>query len=171
MLNLDQIESLKKRVDALKGYLQIDQKRMEVMEDEKQTHDPDFWNDSKNAEQVMKQIRSKKAWVTKFDDCNSSIEDLEVLYEFMKAGDESPEEVDSAFESALKAVEELEFQNMLSAEEDSLNAVMQITSGAGGEESCDWASMLMRMYRMYGDKSGFKINYNYRKAILLELSR
>ena len=157
MLNLDQIESLKKRVDALKGYLQIDQTRMEVMEDEKQTHDPDFWNDSKNAEQVMKQIRSKKAWVTKFDDCNSSIEDLEVLYEFMKAGDESPEEVDSAFESALKSVEELEFQNMLSAEEDSLNAVMQITSGAGGTESCDWASMLMRMYRMYGDKSGFKI--------------
>ena len=157
MLNLDQIESLKKRVDALKGYLQIDQKRMEFMEDEKQTHDPDFWDNSKNAEQVMKQIRSKKAWVTKFDDCNSSIEDLEVLYEFMKAGDESPEEVDSAFESALKSVEELEFQNMLSAEEDSLNAVMQITSGAGGTESCDWASMLMRMYRMYGDKSGFKI--------------
>ena len=156
MLNLDQIEALQKRVDALKGYLLIDQKRMEVQEDEKQTHDPDFWNDSKNAEQVIKQIRSKKAWVTKFDDCNGAVEDLGVLYEFMKAGEESSDEVDAAYEKVLKTIEDLEFQNMLSAEEDSLNAVMQITSGAGGTESCDWASMLMRMYRMYGDKAGYK---------------
>jgi len=75
----------------------------------------------------------------------------------MKAGEEEPSEVDSAYKLALKVIEDLEFQNMLSAEEDSLNAVMQITSGAGGTESCDWASMLMRMYRMYGDKSGFKV--------------
>ena len=157
MLNLDQIEALQKRVDALKGYLQIEEKRMEVQEDEKQTHDPEFWNDSKNAEQVMKRIRSKKAWVTKFDECNTSVEDLSVLYEFMKAGEESPEEVDSAYKKVLQNIEDLEFQNMLSAEEDSLNAVMQITSGAGGTESCDWALMLMRMYRMYGDKAGFSI--------------
>ena len=157
MINLDQIEALQKRVDALKGYLQIDSKRMEVDEDEKQTHDPEFWNDSKNAEQVMKRIRAKKSWVNKFDNCNSSVEDLGVLYEFMKAGEESPSEVDSAYARVLKTIEDLEFQNMLSAEEDSLNAVMQITAGAGGTESCDWASMLMRMYRMYGDKSGFSI--------------
>ena len=145
MLNLDQIEALQKRVDALKDYLQIDSKRMKVMEEEKQTHDPEFWNDSKNAEKVMKQIRSLKSWVTKFDDCNTALEDLSVLFEFMKAGEESPEEVDSAYEDVLNTVEDLEFQNMLSAEEDSLNAVMQITSGAGGTESCDWASMLIRM--------------------------
>ena len=172
MLNLDQIEALQKRVDALKGYLLIDQKRMEVQEDEKQTHDPDFWNDSKNAETVMKQIRSKKAWVTKFDDCNTSVEDLGVLFEFMKAGEESPDEVDAAYEKVLKTVEDLEFQNMLSADEDSLNAVMQITSGAGGTESCDWASMLMRMYRMYGDKADLKSkNFNCKRGTLLGLSR
>ena len=157
MLNSDQIEALQTRVIALKGYLNIDVKRMEVAEEEKQTHDPEFWNDSKNAEIVMKQIRSKKAWVTKFDDCNNSLEDLGVLFEFMKAGEEEESEVDSAYKSVIKTVEDLEFQNMLSAEEDSLNAVMQITSGAGGTESCDWASMLMRMYRMYGDKAGFRI--------------
>ena len=71
--------------------------------------------------------------------------------------EEDPAEVDAAFKSSLAVIEDLEFQNMLSAEEDSLNAVMQITSGAGGTESCDWASMLMRMYRMYGDKAGFKV--------------
>lgn len=157
MLNSDQIEVLSKRVESLKDYLNIDVKRMEVAEDEKQTHDPDFWNDPKAAEAVMKQIRSKKAWVIKFDDCSTAVEDLSVLYEFMKAGEEDESEVNAAYEAAIKAIDDLEFQNMLSAEEDSLNAVMQITSGAGGTESCDWASMLMRMYRMYGDKSDFKI--------------
>ena len=63
------------------------------MEEEKQTHDPEFWNDSKNAEKVMKQIRSLKSWVTKFDDCNTALEDLSVLFEFMKAGEESPEKL------------------------------------------------------------------------------
>ena len=157
MLTVDSIETLSSRLEALRGYLNIEQKRMEVMEEEKQTHDPEFWNDSKNAEQVMKLIRSKKSWVTKFDDCASKVEDLTVLFDFMKAGEEDPAEVDSAYSEATETVEGLEFQNMLSAEEDSLNAVMQITSGAGGTESCDWAAMLMRMYRMYGDKAGFKV--------------
>ncbi|HHZ82077.1 MAG TPA: peptide chain release factor 2 [Flavobacteriales bacterium] len=157
MLTIDSIEALAVRVEDLRGYLNIEHKRMEVNEDEKQTHDPEFWNDSKKAEQVMKQIRSKKTWVTKFDECATQVEDLSVLFEFMKAGEEEPAEVDAAYAESLKAIEALEFQNMLSSEEDSLNAVMQITSGAGGTESCDWASMLMRMYRMYGDKAGFKV--------------
>ena len=157
MLHLDQIEALKTRAEALRGYLQIEKKRMEVDEDEKQTHDPEFWNDSKKAEQIMRQIKSKKAWVTKFDGCISLVEDLVVLYEFMKEGEEDASEVDKAFVEATDFIEGLEFQNMLSAEEDSLNAVMQITSGAGGTESCDWAAMLMRMYRMYGDKAGFRV--------------
>ena len=80
-----------------------------------------------------------------------------MLHEFMKAGEAEEGEVDAAFAGALTSVEELEFKNMLSAEEDSLNAVMQITSGAGGTESCDWASMLMRMYRMWGEKNGHKV--------------
>ena len=157
MLTLDAIEALSSRLEALCGYLNIEQKRMEVIEDEKQTHDPEFWNDSKKAEQVMKLIRSKKLWVTKYDDCASRVDDLSVLFDFMKAGEEDPDVVDSAYSEATEIIENLEFQNMLSAEEDSLNAVMQITSGAGGTESCDWASMLMRMYRMYGEKTNFKV--------------
>ena len=157
MLTVDQINALSKRVEELKGYLGVEQKRMEIAEDEKLTQDPEFWNDPKEAEKVMKRMRTKKSWVQAYDDCASAVDDLSVLYEFMKAGEEEESEVDKAFEAASTAVEELEFKNMLSAEEDSLNAVMQITSGAGGTESCDWASMLMRMYRMYGDKNGFKV--------------
>ncbi len=157
MLTMDQIAALGKRVDELKDYLGVEQKRMEIAEDEKLTQDPEFWNDPKEAEKVMKRMRTKQGWVESYDSCASAVEDIQVLHEFMKAGEAEESEVNTAFESAQIAIEELEFKNMLSAEEDSLNAVMQITSGAGGTESCDWASMLMRMYRMYGDKNGFKV--------------
>ena len=157
MLTVDQINALQKRVDDLKGYLSVEQKRMEIAEDEKLTQDPEFWNDPKGAEKVMKRMRTKKGWVQTYDDCASAVEDLGVLHEFMKAGEASEDEVNAAFTSATTAIEELEFKNMLSGEEDGLNAVMQITSGAGGTESCDWASMLMRMYRMWGDKNGYKV--------------
>jgi peptide chain release factor 2 len=84
-------------------------------------------------------------------------EDLEVLFEFNKEGEATEEEVDAANEKLVAAVEDLEFKNMLSAEEDSLNAVIQITAGAGGTESCDWASMLMRMYIMWAERNQMKV--------------
>lgn len=87
----------------------------------------------------------------------TSINDLEVLYEFAKEGEGSEADVDIQYEKAEKLLEELEFKNMLSAEEDSMNAVMQITAGAGGTESCDWTSMLMRMYLRWGEKHGYKV--------------
>jgi len=85
-----------------------------------------------------------------------------VLFDFFKEGEAEEGEVEVAFEGAVKALEELEFKNMLSAEEDSLNAVLQVTAGAGGTESCDWASMLLRMYLMWAEKNGYKtreLNY------------
>lgn len=80
-----------------------------------------------------------------------------MLFDFFQAGEASEAEVDEQFRLATTKVEELEFRNMLSAEEDQLHAVMQITAGAGGTESCDWAAMLMRMYIMWGEKNGFKV--------------
>ena len=82
---------------------------------------------------------------------------MEVLFEFNKEGEATEQEVDAANEKLVKDVEELEFKNMLSAEEDSLNAVVQITAGAGGTESCDWASMLMRMYIMWAERNQMKV--------------
>lgn len=85
------------------------------------------------------------------------MEDVKVLLEFFKEGEVDEEEVDAQFEKAKELVEELELKKMLSAKEDHLNAVMQITSGAGGTESCDWAGMLMRMYIMWGESNGYKV--------------
>ena len=105
----------------------------------------------------MRSIREKKSWVEDFNTAKELYEDLEVIYEFYKEGEAELENVEIRYGKALTAIEKLEFKNMLSEEGDSLSAVLQITAGAGGTESCDWASMLMRMYLMYAEKSGYKV--------------
>ena len=106
----------------------------------------------------MASIKSKKVWTDQYQQLISVIDDTGVLFEFFQGGDATEAEMQEQYNIALRAVEELEFKNMLSAEEDQLNAVLQITAGAGGTESCDWASMLMRMYVMWGEKNGYKIS-------------
>ena len=105
----------------------------------------------------MQSLRSKKKWVEDFNKAKILVEDLEVMYDFFKEGEATAEDLQERFVSASTLIEDLEFKNMLSDEGDSLSAVLQITAGAGGTESCDWASMLMRMYLMYAEKSGFKV--------------
>ena len=105
----------------------------------------------------MKSIRVNKNWVKEFENAQTQTEELQVFYDFFKDGDVSDQEVIAQFDLAQKTIEDLEFKNMLSDEGDGLSAVLQITAGAGGTESCDWASMLMRMYIMYAEKQGFKI--------------
>ena len=135
----------------------MDEKRESIKEEELITQDPEFWNDPKKAELVLKGIKQKKFWVNAYDDLKMYLEDTEVLFDFFKEGEVTEEEVNQQFESMIEKLEELELKNMLSSEEDHLDAVLQITAGAGGTESCDWSSMLMRMYLMWGEKNGFKI--------------
>lgn len=96
-------------------------------------------------------------WTEGYSKLKSQLEDLEVLYDFYKEKEATEEELSEQYKLTLNAVEDLEFKNMLSREEDALSAVLQITAGAGGTESCDWASMLMRMYIMWGEKNGYKV--------------
>ncbi len=105
----------------------------------------------------MHSIKNNKVWTDQYDEVNSSVEDVVVLYEFFQSGDATEQELDEQYAIALTNIEGLEFQNMLSAEEDQLDAILQITAGAGGTESCDWAAMLMRMYIMWGEKHGCKV--------------
>lgn len=106
---------------------------------------------------MLASIKSKKVWTDEFQKVVSVIDDTGVLFEFYQAGDATEAEMQEQYDTAIKVVEELEFKNMLSAEEDQFNAVLQITAGAGGTESCDWAGMLMRMYIMWGEKNGYKV--------------
>jgi len=113
----------------------------------------------------MKQIQSKKDWVEEYEEAQSLMADLEVLLEFQKEGEVSREEVEKHYEKCVDAIEKLEFKNMLSEEGDDLPAVLQITAGAGGTESCDWASMLMRMYLMWCEKNRYKVKeLNYQEG-------
>ena len=105
----------------------------------------------------MKSLRSLKKWVEDYNALRLAADDLEVLVEFEKSGEASASEVAKQYENTVQQLEALEFKNMLSAEGDDLSAVLQITAGAGGTESCDWASMLMRMYLMWAEKHKFKI--------------
>lgn len=106
---------------------------------------------------MVRAIRSKKKWVEGYQSAQNNLEELQILMDFFGDGDASEEDVQNQFETTIEIVEDLEFRNMLSDEGDSLSAVVQITAGAGGTESCDWAAMLMRMYLMWGEKNGYKI--------------
>lgn len=105
----------------------------------------------------MHAIKNVKVWTDHFDEVAAAVDDTVVMQEFHQSGDATAEELEEQFEIATAQVEELEFKNMLSAEEDQLDAILQITAGAGGTESCDWAAMLMRMYIMWGEKHGCKV--------------
>ena len=128
-----------------------------IEEEEKLSHQQDFWNDPKKAEEVLKSIKAKKNWTNKFTDVKNYFDDLEVLFDFFNDGEATEAELDEQFENTIKRIEDLEFMRMLSGEEDKLNAILQINPGAGGTESQDWAMMLMRMYIRWGERNNCKV--------------
>ncbi len=122
------------------------------------TRDEAFWDDHKHAEEILKKINRKKSWVHAFEEVETAYSDLKVLIDFFNEGEISEDEVLEQFEITNNKLAGLEFKNMLGGEEDQLSAILEINSGAGGTESQDWAEMLMRMYNMWAEKKGYKIN-------------
>ncbi|MGN8071532.1 peptide chain release factor 2 [Mucilaginibacter sp. SG564] len=153
----EQIQDLRDRLVSLRRHLDIDKKLDQLKTEQEITVGPHFWDHPKEAEKVLASIKTKKVWTDEFQKVSSVIDDTGVLFEFYQGGDATEAEMQEQYNTAIKVVEELEFKNMLSAEEDQFNAVLQITAGAGGTESCDWAGMLMRMYIMWGEKNGYKV--------------
>jgi peptide chain release factor 2 len=157
MISNEHLNKLKIRIGNLKTYLDIDKKIIEISNEEEQTANPNFWNNPKNAELVMKALRSKKKWVEDFNTISINYDEISILLEFYQNGEASEDEIENLYDKTLILIENLEFKNMLSDEGDTLSAVLQITAGAGGTESCDWAQMLMRMYLMWSENQGFKV--------------
>lgn len=165
MINHDQIKEIQSRIEDLHKYLQIDKKKIEISNDDEKTAAPEFWDNPKTAEVFLKQLRSKKKWVEDYEEINTQFEDLQVLLEFAKEDPDSEKQLDESFPQLMEKIENIEFKNMLSNEGDELSAVIQITAGAGGTESCDWAAMLMRMYTMWAEKQNYKIKeLNYQEG-------
>lgn len=118
---------------------------------------PDFWADTKRAEEVMKKIKLDKGWVKDYDTAHTALDELEVLQEFLKEGEVDEAEVEAQYKLSIDALADLELKSTLNSPEDQLPAVLQINSGAGGTESCDWSEILSRMYLMWGEKHKMKI--------------
>ncbi|UOR05688.1 peptide chain release factor 2 [Hymenobacter aerilatus] len=153
----DQVKELKGRAEALRGIFDYDARKEQIEETEQRTLAPDFWDDSKQAELTLKEIKSQKFWTDDYETVEQRIADVEVLFDFYREGEATEAELQQEFSIAQKAVEDLEFKRMLSEEEDQLSAILEINPGAGGTESQDWAEMLMRMYIMWGEKHGFTV--------------
>ena len=151
MISNEQIKELQQRVETLGRCINVEEKRAEVENKTERTLAPDFWDDPKEAEKFLKEIAGVKFWVTGYDKAASAVEDLNVLLEL------EDDDIDQAYEEALKEVEALELRNMLGEEGDNLGAVLTINSGAGGTESNDWSAMLMRMYIRWAERNGYKV--------------
>ena len=127
-------------------------------EEEQKTHDPNFWDDPKQAEQQLRKVQSIKKWTEGYAVVEKATEDLQVLADFYKDGEASMEDVENQYNETLQLLENLEYKNMLQKEEDQFGAILKINPGAGGTESHDWASMLLRMYMRWGEANGYKVN-------------
>ena len=113
----------------------------------------------------MKKVKELKKWIELYNEVHAAAEELQLAYDYVKEGIVSEEEVDEAYGNAIQLVESLEFRNMLRQEADQMSCVLKINSGAGGTESQDWASMLLRMYTRWAEANGYKISVaNYQEG-------
>ena len=156
MITQEQLKELQQRKDDLKHYLDIDGKKIEVEEEELRTHVPDFWQDQKAAEAQMKKIKSLRNWINGCEEVELAVDEVATGFDFVKEGLVEESEVDALYNKAMAMLEKLELRNMLRHDEDKMDAILKINSGAGGTESQDWASMLMRMYLRWCERHGYK---------------
>ena len=157
MITSDQLKDAQDRVEALHRYLDIDAKVMQLEEEQLRTQAPGFWDDAKKAEEQMKKVKSLEKWIEGYKEVKTLVDELELAFDFYKEEMVTEQEVDEAYAKTIETVEALELKNMLRQEEDPMSCVLKINSGAGGTESQDWASMLMRMYMRYAEAQGYKV--------------
>ncbi|OJV20862.1 MAG: peptide chain release factor 2 [Bacteroidetes bacterium 41-46] len=118
----------------------------------------DFWNNPSEAETYLKSVSALKYWVRGYTEIDSSLQDLVVLFDFARDDESVEGEVEEQYKKLERMVEALELRSMLGSEGDNLGAILKINSGAGGTESNDWSSMLMRMYVRWGERNGYKVH-------------
>ena len=158
MITIDQLKDVKERTEALERYLDIEGKKVQVEEEQLRTQAPGFWDDAKKAEAQMKKVKELQKWIDGYKEVKTLADELELSFDFFKEEMVTEEEVDAAYAKAIAEVEALELKNMLRQEADSMDCVLKINSGAGGTESQDWSSMLMRMYMRWGETTGYKVS-------------
>ena len=157
MITADQLKDVMDRAEALHRYLNIDQKKVEFEEEQLRTQAPDFWEDPKYAQEQMKKVKGIQKWLDGYKTVRLYADELQLAFDYYKEEMVTEHEVDDDYAKAIKAIEDLELKNMLRQKEDPMDCVLKINSGAGGTESQDWASMLMRMYMRWAEAHGYKV--------------
>ena len=157
MVLAEQIKEAAARRDTLYRCLDIEQRRIDLRNEEEKTQEPDFWNDPAKAREPLRKVAGIKAWIEEYDAVDKLVEDLELMPDFVKEGVVSEKELDAHYAETIERIGKLEMRNMLRRDEDKLGAIMDINAGAGGTEALDWASMLMRMYTRWGEAHGYKV--------------
>ena len=158
MITIEQLKDVKERTAALERYLDIENKLVQVEEEQLRTQAPGFWDDAKKAEAQMRKVKDLQKWIDGYREVKTMADELELAFDFCKDDLVTEEEVDAAYQKAVTAVEALELKNMLRQEADQMDCVLKINCGAGGTESQDWASMLMRMYKRWAETNGYKVS-------------
>ncbi|MDT8318816.1 MAG: peptide chain release factor 2 [bacterium] len=152
------IIELEKRLDELRGYLDLPEKIKRLAELEHITAEPGFWDDNEDAQKILKERSCIGKIVDGWQGIKSSLEESSILLEMAEEEGDSDllTEIEEDLAGLMESLEEIEFQRMLSGDHDAGNAIVTVHSGAGGTESQDWAEMLLRMYLRWCEKKGYK---------------
>ncbi len=156
MITIEQLKATQDRLTDLKKYLNIDQKIIQLEEEELRTQVPGFWEDQKAAEAQMRIVKGIRTWIEAYNEAKNNVDELTLAFDFYKEELVTEDEVDAQYDKTIELFEKIELKNMLQGEEDHLSCVLKINAGAGGTEAQDWASMLQRLYMRYAEDHGYK---------------
>ena len=157
MVLIEQINDLRARVDKLEMSIDIEQRRIDLRNEQERTEEPNFWDNPDEARKQLKGVADIKSTIDEWEAARRTVTDLELLPDFVAEGVLTEEEAEAQYSTAVEVVEKLELRQMLSGKEDKLGAIMDINAGAGGTEALDWAQMLMRMYTRWGEAHGYTV--------------
>ncbi len=157
MVNVDQINDLKSRVDKLSASIDVEQRRIDLQNEQERTEEPNFWDNPDEARKQLKKVADIKAVIEDLEGAVRVVSDLDLLPDFVAEGVLTEAEAEAQYADAVTFIEKLELKQMLSGKEDKLGAIMDINAGAGGTEALDWAQMLMRMYTRWGEAHGYTV--------------
>lgn len=157
MITIEQLKATQDRLEDLHRYLDIDNKLIQLEEEELRTQVPGFWDDQKAAEKQMKVVKGIKSWIEAYNEAKTLVDELGTAFEFYKEELVTEDEVDELYAKTIALFEEIELKNMLQGEEDHMDCILRINAGAGGTEAQDWAEQLQRLYMRYAENHGYKV--------------
>lgn len=157
MITIEQLKDTQTRLEDLHRYLDIENRQIQLEEEELRTQVPGFWDDQKAAEAQMKVVKGIKYWLDAYNEAKLNVDELATAFDFYKEELVTEEEVDQQYAKTIALFEDIELKNMLQGEEDHMNCILKINAGAGGTEAQDWAEQLMRLYMRYSEDHNYKV--------------